>query len=194
MNDLKVISAESIDNTHVRLIFSDYIKTIGSVSISPVLTVSNSQIDPQNAKAILLTTSVQTAGVLYTATASGTVGNVQGGINSVYNKAYFTGKATMQASSDFNILSVVATSATGAEITFSHNVLVGSVYREAFFLYETNTLNFLSIEKVSLKNANTVQFALTGINLLDSSKNYQIRINNTGASTDLRRATDNALL
>lgn len=101
-NTLELLSAQAIDSTTVKLSFSDYITAAGSFTITPALT-NTAQIDPDDGKAVILTTAQQTKGTLYTVTASSTTGNTQGSINSAYNTAYFTGKEAVVTSSNFHL-------------------------------------------------------------------------------------------
>lgn len=193
---LQLLSAEVIDNLTVKLNFSDYITNLGTFTINNGLNASSPSIDPTNGKAILVKTTTQTKGTLYEIIASGTTGNTAGAL-SANNKAYFTGIGALTLASDFNFNSVTARSATGLTLTFSHEILDGSVYPTAFVINETaNPGQVLTISKAqkSTSSSNSVDLTLANNTTLVSGKNYKITVNNTGLTTDLRRKSDSALL
>ena len=66
-------------------------------------------------------------------------------MDSNYLSAFFTGKGTVTAVSDFNLTNGVANSATGVTLYFSNEILDGSVYASSFTLFETGTSNYLTI-------------------------------------------------
>lgn len=193
---LQLLSAESVDSQTIKLIFSDYITSVGSFLFNNSLTSSTASVDSTNGKAILVTTSTQTKGLLYQVTVSGISSNQAGGMDMRYTQAYFTGKGTLNLASDFNLISGTAVSWTGISLTFSHDLLSSSVYPISFTLTETETntpLNIASVVKSSSNNKN-ISITLGGASLLEGNKNYQIVINKSGIPTDLRRQSDNALL
>jgi len=186
----------SIDKTTVQLTFSDYITSVGSFTFNKSLTVVSSEINPNDGKSVLVTTSTQSSGTLYEVVASGTIGNTKGALSAT-DTAYFTGLGAITANSDFDLQFATATSGTGVALYFSDAVSVGSVYTTSMLVTETsNASNVFTVLNATRSSANTklVDLTLTGSSVLDENTNYQITLNKSGLSTDLRRASDSALL
>jgi hypothetical protein len=199
-NKLRVLRAESVDNTHVLVRFSDLLKEIGVKgdyvivpSAGPDLSVAYVEAgdDPYT---VLLTTIEQTAGLSYNLTVgAGVKGNTQLGFESGYNvaKLYGFGNDVPAVQSTFAVTKAVTTAADKITLTFSEPVAVGSVSKEAFSVKVDGSGADLVIVDAT-PSGNTVVLTLDPVAVLAADKTALVTVNST--TVPVRRASDNAVL
>lgn len=198
-NNLKLLSVETIDKTHVVLHFSDLLKdNYGDADYyvvdSSSLTLGVSNImrgNEYNTKytqkdVVLETTLPQSANTQYFISVDGITGNSEGELMDEFKNAIFYGYGDDEgAMSDFNITSATATDYKTVVLNFSDTINIPSVNKDDFtFISHTG----ISIES-AVASGNTV--TLTVDENLTSNITYLIGLSTTG---NILRITDNAEL
>ncbi|MDH5596686.1 MAG: hypothetical protein OEY44_01165, partial [Candidatus Peregrinibacteria bacterium] len=172
-NELKVLNAEAIDETHVAVHFSDYLQENGLIADYNIegiegpsgLATNLLESGPDygfDQKTVVLTLDAEMTPALGYAVrieyplSGNIVSNSQGGLNEDYTYAVFYGFGEPDDSlTDFDLVSAKATGYNTIEATFSHPVLESSATKDAFSLYDENNVAF-TITNVSSVNGNKV--------------------------------------
>lgn len=211
-NELKVLNAEAIDNTHVLVEFSDFLSDVGNTTAYDVCEdgkfdgisacdggfgLNVNLVEPGNLhgysqKFVVLTTDPQTAGQEYVITvdpASTIASNQQGSIDSGYSNVPFYGFGTgANTLSDFGMVSATVNGYKNINVVFTDDVQAASVTKNDFALAEQGG-GAIAIDNVNSVNGN--QVVLTVSTPLLKEKTYLL---SAVAPNAISRSSDGAEL
>lgn len=209
-NTLRILYAESIDDTHILVRFSDLLRGIGSRSDYLVFNAAGDPLAVTNTErgdvrsygqdTVLLTTAPQAAGQFYFVTTllstgpagSDILGNTQGGVDPAYNHVLFLSPGlTRSALSDFGIASAAATDAHTVSVTFTDPVTVASVPANGstFLARDLTAATALTITAAATAG-NTVTLTVTED--LTTDHTYTVSVADRLAANAPQRARDGA--
>lgn len=175
-NELKVLSAQAIDSTHVAIGFSDYLSAIGvpadyvSVPALVPTTVESGVNYGYDQKYVVLTTPIQTAGTKYIVTVGPAItSNQQGTVNATFSKVPFYGFGQIASVlSDFGMASATVTGYNSIAVTFTHPVKTASVTKTDFNLAIQGG-GAVTVDNVTSVSGSTVNLAVSTPLLKDNT-------------------------
>ncbi len=168
-DELKAVSAEAIDNTHVAVTFSDFIADFGTTTdydFTPGLTVNNVESGTgygYDQKTVILTTDPQvvTEYVITIDPTTNVTSNQQGSVDPVFDNVVFFGFGSdAGVLSDFGMSSATVTGYTTINVNFTDDVELASVTKSDFELEEVGGAA-IPIDSVNNINGSMVTLAVS---------------------------------
>ncbi|MBU0727441.1 hypothetical protein KKA95_02030, partial [Patescibacteria group bacterium] len=199
-NELKVLNAQALDSNSILVNFSDYLADYDNTTyydvtcnLAGVLGVSNvdlGSIHGYGQKAVVLSTTSQTAGDGCVLTVNSVTGNSQGEVNSAFDSVMFAGYGqTTGELSDFGMESadVPTGSYNQVVVTFTDDVKAASVTVSDFELKDVTGGTSVTISNVASVTGNQVTLTISNDYNFIKRDTYLLK-----ATGEILRNSDNA--